>query len=110
MPDGGGGLEKGGRSTEEQQVSPARLSRAKESRGERVKEKPTLILFQEELSNNLCSPKMELGWLCGRRRVPAELGGHLLGRGSQPGTHTRTGWLSQAPRVLRGALGTDCHS
>ena len=110
MPGRGGGLEKGGQSTEEKQVSPARFSRAKQSRGESVKEKPTLILFKEELSNNLCSPKMELGWLWERRRVPAELGGHLSGWGSQPGTHTRTGCLSQAPRVLRGAPGTDCRS
>lgn len=38
----------------------AQLWRAKESRGEKVKEKQTWILFKEELSSNLCSPKMEL--------------------------------------------------
>lgn len=36
------------------------LLRANDSQGGESKEKQTLSLFKEELSNNLCSPKMEL--------------------------------------------------
>lgn len=66
------------------------------SQGEKVEEKQTLILFKEELSNNLCSPKMELA---GSRRgsVPAELVAICQGRAGQPAR----AWLAEPPLLPR---------
>lgn len=48
------------------------------AKGRKLKKCKNLILFKEELSNNLCSPKMELAD-SRSLSVPAEPGGHLSG-------------------------------
>lgn len=70
-----------------------------ESQGQKVKEKQTLILFKEELSNNLCSPKMELA--VAQQSWVAICQGGAAG----PASWARKGWVRE-PCLILTAQGT----
>ena len=90
-------MEKGGQSPEKEHGSPAQLSSAKESCTERVTEERMLILFKEELSSNLCSPKIELaGSVEGDMSLQSWVA-ICWGGGENLALHTWTSWLSDAP-------------